>query len=336
MPLKELEALYPPRRGLRQNAEVVSLDIRYQDYLSPQDGLRAIIADAIAKRTDGRSILLLDDTDHEALELENPDHIFNMLSWLKMSLDEYRYIGAYGPYSWSERSHIYDMVINYLLEEDLAYICTCLPAFDSVATSSNHTANHEHKCRVPNDEIATHIQQSHTVRFRANAPVSLDYVDPIYGHQHFETETPEDFVLITADKMPMPYFAHVVDNHFMRVTTHVRRSNDLDMVPQEILLSRALGWDMPALIHVPYIDDPTVRKLFEEPRIEKFEEKKYYPETMLNYLTQLVWEHPEASVVYPHDDFRRTFKIKDLATKALMIDYKLLNSIQESYTMRRL
>lgn len=334
----ELETLFPPRRGLKKGAEVVSLDIRYQEYLSLQDGLRAIIVDTIAEQTGGQSILLLDDTDHEALEVENPDHIFNMLSWLKMCPDEYRYIGAYGPYSWSERMHLYQAVINHMLEEELAYVCFCQPAFDDEGSNQCYTTTHEHKCCVPSDELAAQIQQPHTIRFRSHAPISLDYADSIYGHQHFETKTDEDFILFTVDKgkIPMPYFAHIVDNHFMRVTTHVRRSTDLEMVPQEILLSRALGWDMPKLVHVPCIDDPAVGKLFEEPQVDKFKEQGYYAETMINYLTQLTWKHPEERIVYPHEDFRRDFKIDDLARNTLMVDYKLLNRIQESYTMRRL
>jgi glutamyl-tRNA synthetase len=129
----------------------------------------------------------------------------------------------------------------------------------------------------------------------------------------------------------MPYFAHVVDNHYMRVTTQLRRSTALVMVPQEMLLSHALGWDMATLLHVPPLEVPSAR--FEEVSLDQFRQQGYLPETLLNFLTSLIWTHPEGKAVYAYEDFQHGFK--NLPGEALSVDNQRLDQIQREYWLSK-
>ena len=118
--------------------------------------------------------------------------------------------------------------------------------------------------------------------------------------------------------------------------TDLPNQSDLSIVPHEILLSKALGWDLPTWIHLPSIHDPTAQSLFEELRVDQFHQQGYLPQTILNFLAELIWTHPEGKAVYPYADFQQGFEISQIPCKELRLDYELLSHIQRSYTMNKL
>ena len=79
-----------------------------------------------ARHEGGDFIIRIEDTDlkrniknGEKSQLEN-------LEWLGIDWDESpEKPGNYGPYRQSERSHIYDPLVEELLEKDDAYKCYC-------------------------------------------------------------------------------------------------------------------------------------------------------------------------------------------------------------------
>lgn len=347
MSLDHIDDLYPPRRKLDPRQEIVSLTIRKQSMLPLSDALAALVADALAQRSGGSFILHLDDTDPEPLCEGNPEQISNMLSWLDISPTEFGEFGPYGPYSWTQRRHmaykdwpldIYREVVNHLIDEGWAYPCFCQaePGLNS-PLFFKRTPGYKQQCRdLSPEEVENRlcIGEPCLVRFRVPLCRSITYHDAVFGIQTFETESIEDFALLTPDGMPMPWLAHVVDNHFMRVSTQLRRNCALTTLFEEILLNQALGWEMPRLVHLPAIHDPAMNNLFEETSLDSFQQRGYLPETMRNYLTQLIWSHPQGKLIYPHRDFQQHFDVETIPSETLTIDYALLDDIEEGYTMK--
>ena len=146
----------------------------------------------------------------------------------------------------------------------------------------------------------------------------------------------EDFALLTPDKLPMPYFAHVIDGHFMRVTTQVRRSSARATIQQEALLYQTLGWKMPRQVFVPEMLDPRSHSLFEEPRTDQIKALGYRPEALVNMFTNLIWSHPEKKEIYPYSDFLNHFKGDVVLPDEIAVDYELLDRIQTWYAMKEL
>lgn len=344
-----LKALFPPRWDWQPGKEIVSMCLREFPYLALQDALGALVAFTVARRSAGKFVLQLDDTDPEPLSSGNLNHILNMLSWLDLSPDEFDDLGQYGPYSWRERRQleykdlkldIYQEIVTSLIDQGWAYLCFCQPMHgQSPPGFFNSSSAYKQHCREMSPDEIEHrlcMGQTHLVRFRVPNHRKLEYMDPVYGLHYFETDLMEDFPLLTPDGMPMPYFAYVVDNHFMQATVQVRRQSDLSIVPHEILLSKALGWDLPTWIHLPSIHDPTAQSLFEELRVDQFHQQGYLPQTILNFLAELIWTHPEGKAVYPYADFQQGFEISQIPCKELRLDYELLSHIQRSYTMNKL
>ena len=350
MSFNQFDALFPQRLDLKPEAEVLMVILREQPWLPIEDVLRVIIAHTLARQSGGRFILHRDDTDPDPLWGNASTRISNLLSWLDLSPDEFGDLGDHGPYLLSARQHLpyyadeidlYKEAVHHLIEEDQAYFCFCQsdpqpnpPPF------FNGAAIHEQRCsELSAAEMTDRVLagEKYLIRFRVRRDQrTLEYDDPVYGPQQFDLEAVEDFALLTPQVAPMPYLAHVVDNHFMQVTTQVRRSSDLALIPQELLLSRALGWDMPRLIYLPPLDTPPTCPPFEDISVDDFKQQGYLAQTLINYLTQLLWHHPEGYPLYPHQDFQTGFVVEQLNSNHLTLNYDLLNYIQEGYTISKL
>lgn len=332
MSFSQFDILFPSRKNLRSGAEIVSLSLHAQPYLTLQDALGALIAYTLAQRTEGKFIVHLDDTDPDSLQERFPCQIFNQLAWMNMRPNEYLHIGNHGPYIWSERRHIYREVAMYLVEEGWVYHCFCQPHDAARKPLMSPWVMQPHSChslslKQVSDRLVA--RQPYLLRFRASSRFSPDTNQQDSAH--------EDFVLLRPDGLPMPYFAHVIDNHFMQVTTQVRRSSTRAMVAQERLLYRALGWTMPQQIFIPDIIDPKSHSVFEEARVDQMQALKYLPEALVNLFTDLIWSHPEKKVIYPYTDFVNNFKDSTrLPDNDLSVDYELLDHIQTWYAMNKL
>ena len=317
MPISLLQQRFPPRHRL-PGAETVKVDIQPQPYLALQDALCAMVALALARHTEGLFIVNIDDTDPDPLENSDTATIFNQLGWLDLHADEIDHVGSYGPYLWSARRDIYRDVAMQLVEKDLAYHCF-------------YQHGEMHPCE---DDEVSHLIAGENVMVCLRVPAGreITYTDPVYGHYTYGTGLIGDIPLLAANSLPMPYFAHVVDNYWMRVTTHVRRHSALADVPREALIYEALEWEMPALLHLPAVRDPLAHPLFDEAHFHANLTEHYTPEAVLNYLTQLIWTHPEGKVIYPFTDFITHFGLNPVLSAAVSINYETFNSIQERYT----
>src|SRR5271157_1460804 len=88
-----------------------------------------------ARRSGGKFILRIEDTDLERSETRYEAQLIQDLHWLGLDWDEGPSgrgtspdeIGQYGPYRQSERLHIYAQHTERLLAEGKAYRCFCTP-----------------------------------------------------------------------------------------------------------------------------------------------------------------------------------------------------------------
>ena len=81
-----------------------------------------------AKKTGGKFVLRIEDTDAERTSQEYIDNIFDSLKALGLNWDEGPDVGGeYGPYTQSERFDIYPAYAQKLLDNGFAYECFCTP-----------------------------------------------------------------------------------------------------------------------------------------------------------------------------------------------------------------
>src|SRR5271154_2186968 len=82
-----------------------------------------------ARKTGGRFILRIEDTDAERSQLRFRDELLAQLRWLGLDWDEGPDVGGpSAPYSQAERGDFYRTLYSRLESEAQAYPCYCTPA----------------------------------------------------------------------------------------------------------------------------------------------------------------------------------------------------------------
>src|SRR5436305_8674370 len=79
-----------------------------------------------AKKSGGKFVLRIEDTDRTRSTRDSEDAILRALKWVGLSWDEGPDVGGpFGPYRQSERAEIYREHAQILVERGAAYPCFC-------------------------------------------------------------------------------------------------------------------------------------------------------------------------------------------------------------------
>ena len=211
-----------------------------------------------ARRTGGKFILRIEDTDQEREVPGAIDVIYNSLNIAGLSHDEGPDVGGpVGPYIQSQRKDSYLPYAKQLVESGHAYYCFCtkerLDAAREAAEKKGETFRYDKHClRLSREEIQEKLDAGVPYVIRQNIPTEgkAGFDDVIYGRVEVDCDTLDDNVLIKADGLPTYNFANVIDDHLMGIT-HVMRGNEyLSSAPKYNLLYEALGWTPPTYVHL--------------------------------------------------------------------------------------
>src|SRR5660397_96594 len=96
-------------------------------------------------------------------------------------------------------------------------------------------------------------------------------------------------------------FVVAIDDALMGITDVIRGDDHLSNTPKQIVIYKALCFDVPTFYHVPMILNPQGKKLSKrDGAMDVMEYKKmgYLPEAILNFLIRLGWSH--GAVSYTH------------------------------------
>lgn len=99
-----------------------------------------------------------------------------------------------------------------------------------------------------------------------------------------------DFIIIKSDGFPTYHFAHVVDDHLMRVSHVLRGQEWLLSTPKHIAIFEAFGWKPPQYAHMPLIcnlDGTKISKRQNDIDVLSYRDRGYFAETLLVYLSSI-------------------------------------------------
>jgi glutamyl-tRNA synthetase len=91
----------------------------------------------------------------------------------------------------------------------------------------------------------------------------------------------------------------VVDDATMNITHVIRGDDHLANTPKQILIYKALGYELPKFAHVSMILGPDKTKLSKRhgaTSVIAYREMGYLPEALVNYLTRLGWSYGDQEI----------------------------------------
>lgn len=341
MDLDHYEAAYPPR-VLPDGAEVTRIGPSPTGKPHIGTALQAVINRAIADGSDGRFLVRIEDTDQERSVAGAYEDLLANLAWLGVEPDEgAEKGGAYGPYVQSQRLEIYQTAARALVAGGHAYWCFCTPerlkkVREEQEALKKPTMYDRHCRHLEPGTVESRLAAAESAVIRLKVPDGerIGFEDLVRGPIEFDSETIDDSVILKSDGFPTYHLAVVVDDHFMRVTITVRGEEWIPSTPKHVLLYRAFGWQMPRFAHTPILRDMSRRKLSKrsgDTSISWYRIQGFLPEGLRNFLTRIIWVHPEGKDVYDHGEFVRGFRPADLPNSGPVVDLQLLDFINGQY-----
>ncbi|MGZ5433925.1 MAG: glutamate--tRNA ligase, partial [Thermoanaerobaculia bacterium] len=141
----------------------------------------------------------------------------------------------------------------------------------------------------------------HAVRFHVPEDGDVTIDDAIRGEVTWRKESLGDFIIVRSDGYPVYNFCVVVDDHDMEITHVIRAEEHLTNTHRQVLIYRALGWDVPQFAHVSLIlgqDRTKLSKRHGATSVSAYAEEGYLADAMVNYLTLLGWSSPDGLDVF--------------------------------------
>ncbi|PZP39098.1 MAG: glutamate--tRNA ligase [Pseudomonas fluorescens] len=340
--IADFEKLFPPRTDLPAGAEVTRIAPSPTGMPHIGTGMQAILDRAIADKTGGIFILRIEDTDRARTVPGAVDAIIEGLQWLNTIPNEGPGFGGdYGSYTQSERLPIYAACCDHLLETGHAYRCFCtaerLEEMRALQIKSKKTPMYDRRCRrLSAEEIQANLNAGlpHVVRMKIPTDVDITVQDEVRGPITFHSSTIDDSVIMKSDGYPTYHLAAMVDDHFMRVTTVIRGEEWIPSTPKHTTLYKAFGWETPRFLHTVLLRDSQKRKLSKrsgDTSLNWFRRQGFLSEGFTNFLTRIMWSHPDGTDTYSRADFVKLMNTKDLPSTGPVVDIKLLQFINNHY-----
>jgi len=283
-----------------------------------------------ARRTGGKFILRVEDTDRERSTEEAVRVILEGMEWLGLKADE-------GPYYQTQRFERYREVIAGMLAAGTAYHCYCtkqeLEALREGQIARKEKPRYTGICRArtePRPGVAP------VVRFKNPLTGEVVVNDLVHGPVTFQNSELDDLIIARSDGTPTYNYCVVVDDMDMGITHVIRGDDHLNNTPRQMNMLTALGATPPVYAHVPMILGPDGAKLSKRHgavSVLQYAEDGYLPDALLNYLVRLGWSHGDQEV-FTREEMIGAFDIHDVNKAASAFNPEKLLWLNQQHMVR--
>lgn len=347
-----------PERKFEKKSKITRLGPSPTGFIHLGNLYGALVDERMAHLSDGIMLLRIEDTDDKRRVEGSEELIINSLKFFGIEFDEGvsldGEVGEYGPYRQSERKEIYQTAAKFLTEKGMAY-----PSFVS-EEEMEAIRNQQEKEGVNTgyygkwatdrdlsfEAIKSNIEAGKpwTLRLRSSGDpeIAMKFIDGIRGEITVRQNN-LDVVILKQNGIPTYHFAHVVDDHFMRITDVVRGEEWLSTLPIHLELFHVMGWRRPNYNHTAHLmksEDGKKRKLSKrkdpELSLEYYMRDGYFPEAVTEYLMTLMnSNYEEWRMKNPEKSFKEfAFKTKNMSSSGALFDLNKLNDISKDVLIR--
>ena len=298
---------------------------------------------AYAKKYKGEFIMRIEDTDRNRFIEGAEKVIYDSIDWFGLYEDESpRKPGKHAPYRQSERLSIYKEFAETLITNGHACYCFCtkerLDEMRKQQEANKMTPRYDKTCRnLSQDIVASNLQKGiqHVIRMKVPENQTVSFTDLIIGDISFSTNDIDDQIIMKADGFPTYHLAVVIDDHLMEITHIIRGREWIPSTPKHILLYNFFGWEIPTHAHLPLILNSDgkgkLSKRHGHASVDYYKDLGYLPDAVLNFLSNLVWYHPEGKEIYDIEEFINLFKLEKINSQGARFNLDKLDWMNGEY-----
>ena len=282
-----------------------------------------------ARRSGGKMLLRIEDTDRERSTDAAIAAILDGLKWLGIDWDGdtvYQF----------QRAARHREIAEQLLAAGKAYRCYATP---DELTVMREKARAEGKSKLYNglwrDRDPSEAPAGFKPAIRLKAPLTGETVieDQVQGRVVWQNENLDDLVLLRGDGNPTYMLAVVVDDHDMNVTHIIRGDDHLTNAARQKQIYDALGWTVPVMSHIPLIHGPDGSKLSKRHGalgVDAYRAMGYLPRAVRNYLVRLGWAHGDQEI-FSTEEMIAAFDLPQIGRSPARFDFAKLESLNGHY-----
>ncbi|MGU3539385.1 glutamate--tRNA ligase [Methylobacterium sp. A54F] len=282
-----------------------------------------------ARRHGGRMLLRIEDTDRERSTQGAIDAILDGLRWLGLDWD------GDVVYQFA-RADRHRAVAESLIASGNAYRCYATPeeltAMREQARAEGRPLRYDGRWR-DRDPAEAPAGVKPVIRLRAPTEGETVIEDAVQGRVTWANRDLDDLVLLRSDGNPTYMLAVVVDDHDMGVTQVIRGDDHLTNAARQSQIYRALGWDVPAMAHIPLIhgaDGAKLSKRHGALGVDAYRDLGYLPAALRNYLVRLGWSHGDQEV-FSTQEMIAAFGLGAIGRSPARFDFAKLENLNGLY-----
>ena len=278
-----------------------------------------------ARKTGGKFLLRIEDTDLQRSTDESTRSIIEGLEWLGLDYDEELVFQ-------SANAPAHRAAANRLLEEGKAYrdftpkeqrddknVKADVSERARAQTAEGMDQRSNPFRDLPKDESDRRAAagEPFAIRLKVAHEGQTKFDDIVYGPLERNFTEIEDLVLLRSDGHPLYNLSVVIDDIAMGITHVIRGQDHLTNTHKQILLYQALGATVPRFAHLPLILAPNKGKLSKRKHGEvvsltTYRDRGFVPAAFRNFLALLGWAPPVGKEVLSKEELVEYFSLEGI------------------------
>ena len=277
-----------------------------------------------AKKTGGKFLLRIEDTDLQRSTDESTRSIMEGLEWLGLDYDEQIVFQ-------SNNADKHRRAALKLLEEGKAYRDftpkeerTDANIKDTIAERARAAQGEKNMRDNPFRDLSKEESErraengeAFAIRLKVSEMGKTSFEDAVYGLQERDYAETEDLVLLRSDGHPLYNLAVVCDDIEMQITDVIRGQDHLTNTHKQILIYEALGINAPRFAHLPLILAPNKGKLSKRKHGEvvsltTYRDAGFIAAAFRNFLALLGWSPGEDREIFNLEELVEKFSLEHI------------------------
>ena len=278
-----------------------------------------------ARKTGGKFLLRIEDTDLQRSTEQSTRSIIEGLDWLGLGYDEdLVFQSANAPAHRAAATRLLDEGKAYRdftpkeqradlsVKEDISERARA----QSIEGTDQRSNPYRDLPKEESDQRAA-AGEPFAVRLKVPPQGQTKFNDIVYGPQERSHSEIEDLVLLRSDGHPLYNLSVVIDDIAMGITHVIRGQDHLTNTHKQILLYEALGATVPRFAHLPLILAPNKGKLSKRKHGEvvsltTYRDRGFVPAAFRNFLALLGWAPPEGKEVLSKEELVEYFSLEGI------------------------
>ena len=268
-----------------------------------------------AKQNKGKFLIRVEDTDAERSTKEYEDNILKGLSDIGIDPDE-------PPVRQSERSELYRLAAEKIIESGNAYWCDCSKEALEEMRKEQESAGIKPMYDGRSRNLGLKRSVNTVLRLKTPKDGNLVFHDLVRGEVVFQNSELDDLILLRSDGSPTYHLCNVVDDFNQGITTVVRGEDHLSNTPRQIHIQQALGYPPLEYAHLPMVlgqDKKRLSKRNAVTSLQDYFDQGYLESSMINMLARLGWSKGDKEIFYL-DDLIVDFRIQEVQKAGAVFD----------------